>query len=394
MTTTSDTFHPGAGECRFISVARLLLVCGLVWHHLYELPGSFLPPRGEFFGAVHPVPEFLNTFVHMLFMAAVPVLSLLTGFLVYRHRSLGYGRQLKNYFQAIALPSWIWASLWLGLAFALYSAGLREGGFAWTDYGFSAPALATLIDGVFGNSRIPLAIQFWFVHDLMLTLLLSPLLFWALRRFGGWLILGGIPVWLMLESLPLFYYSHLPAFFVLGAWLALPEGPGLLPLLERIKGFTCPAAAAFVAVVLARMLAHEFGPAGAFLGSYAFLCLIRVLGALALALTIYELSKHDIPLVRLLMHHRDQAFFIYAAHFPLIELYQSFAAFIPGHDSAWGMLVSWLSIPLLTIATCIWLSQALRAWKPALHRLLDGTVKRGPVRGRVPARSFGLEAVR
>src|SRR5690606_38240668 len=167
-----------------------------------------------------------NTFLHMALMAAAPILAALTGFLCYRHRHLGYGRQLRIYFVSIALPSWLWASLWLALALTLYLAGLRDGAFAWTNYGFAVNTLAaTVIDGVFGHSRVPLAIQFWFVHDLMLVLLLSPLLFWLLRRLGVWMIIGGLPFWLVLPSAPLFFYSHLPAFFILGAWLALPEGP-------------------------------------------------------------------------------------------------------------------------------------------------------------------------
>ena len=51
-----------------------------------------------------------------------------------------------------------------------------------------------------GIDRKPWAFQFWFVHDLILTLLLSPAIDWLLRRFGGWFVAAILVVWVIGES--------------------------------------------------------------------------------------------------------------------------------------------------------------------------------------------------
>ena len=75
---------PDVHESRFISAARPLMIFGLVWHHLFEIPGSTHSPRVSLQGVTHFVPEMLNTYVHMAMMTAVPVLSVISGFLFFR----------------------------------------------------------------------------------------------------------------------------------------------------------------------------------------------------------------------------------------------------------------------------------------------------------------------
>src|SRR5690606_17271902 len=71
-------------QSRFISAARFLMICGLAYHHLFEIPGSANSPRFNLANNVHFIPEFINAFFHMAFMAAVPVLSVITGYLFFR----------------------------------------------------------------------------------------------------------------------------------------------------------------------------------------------------------------------------------------------------------------------------------------------------------------------
>src|SRR5690606_37995296 len=177
--------------------------------------------------------------------------------------------------------------------------------------------------------------QFWFVHDLALTLLLAPLLFYGLRRCGGWVLLFVLPLWLLLPSWPLFFYSHMPAFFVLGAWLGHERGPGLEALLHRLQPFRGMCLVLFATAVFARVMAASFGDWRPLLNSYLFLCLLRGLGMLCFALFIYRFSVSRSALAAGLLRYRGDAFFVYAAHFPLIELYQSAVLYVPGHDSAW-----------------------------------------------------------
>ena len=83
---TSLTRH----ETDFIGSTRLLMICGLVFHHLFEIPGSTHSPRLSVEGVEHFVPEFINAFFHMAFMTAVPLLSVISGFLFFNRSRLDY----------------------------------------------------------------------------------------------------------------------------------------------------------------------------------------------------------------------------------------------------------------------------------------------------------------
>lgn len=359
-------------QSHFISAARFLMICGLTYHHLFEIPGSINSPRLNLAGHVHFLPEFINAFFHMAFMAAVPVLSVLSGYLFFRGGEVDFRAKLKRRFFSVALPAWLWCALWLALAWALWSLAAGAAPFAWADYNFNDFAMRDLVNAVFALRQPPFAFQFWFIRDLILTLLLSPILYLLLRRFGGSLVLAGLALWFLLPSVPLFFSGNVPMFFAIGAWLALPHGPDLGAALERARAAMYLLIPVFVLLLVARLMAHRFGDLEAVLGGEYFLRLLRLSGVLAISALLFEAVRRDWAPARFLVRYSPWSFFIFAAHFPLIELLQIPVTWIPGHDSALGLFLSWLCIPLLTIVLAIQLGRLLEARLPAVFSLLNG----------------------
>lgn len=357
-------------EADFIAVTRLLMICGLVFHHLFEIPGSTHSPRLSVDGVEHFVPGFINAFFHMASMTAVPLLSVISGFLFFNRSRLDYANLFARRFNSVALPTWLWSAFWLGFAYALYmTTGDR---FRWADYGFDNPGVMTLVNGIFGVTREPFAFQFWFVRDLLLTLLLAPVIYTFLR-YLGWRLLPLIGIaWLVIPDPPLFFSGNVPVFFTIGAWLTLPEAPELRTVLDRLRALRWPLTLLFAAMLVCRVMSHAFGPLEGFLQHHVYLCLLRLVGALTVAALVYQLVTHTDDITRALNRYSGCSFFIFAMHYPVIELFQEVALRVPGHETAIGFFCSWLLVPLLTIVVSIATAVCCERFAPGLFNLLNG----------------------
>lgn len=357
-------------ETDFIAATRLLMICGLVFHHLFEIPGSSHSPRLSVEGVEHFVPEFINAFFHMAFMTAVPLLSVISGFLFFNRSRLDYTALFSRRFYSVALPAWLWSAFWLVFAYVLYtSTGDR---FRWANYGFENESAMTYVNGIFGATREPFAFQFWFVRDLLLTLLVSPIIYIALR-YLGWRLLPLIGIaWLLIPDPPVFFSGNVPVFFTIGAWLTLPSAPDLRGLLARLRELRWILAAVFAAMLVCRVMSHAFGPLDTFLQGHVYLCLLRLVGALTVAALVYQLVTHADGATGVLNRYSGCSFFIFAVHFPLIELLQEVVLLVPGHATALGFFCSWLLVPLVTIALSIGIAVLCERHAPGLFSLLNG----------------------
>lgn len=368
---------PDAHESRFITASRLLMICGLVWHHMFELPGSTHSPRLSLQNVTHFVPELVNSFVHMAMMTAVPILSIVSGFLFFRRAELDYRRLLSTRLRTVALPTWLWSALWFGFGWALYSLAVRGGwlnapGLNWLNYGFDEVGPSTLINGVFALSQPPFAFQFWFVHDLLITIVLAPALYFFLRLLGWSLLVMMAVVWLLVPDPPLLFSGNVPMFFAIGAWFTLPQSAGLGATLTRIEPYRLPLAALFSLALLGRIFSHEFAGYQAIFQSHEYLCLLRVLGVLAIAALISRHVTGPHATAGFFARYGCYAFFIFAVHYPLIELVQMGALYIPGHTSALGFMASWILVPVITISIAIALGVMLERYLPTLFSALNG----------------------
>lgn len=376
---------PDLHESRFIDAARMLMICGLVWHHLFEIPGSTHSPRLSLQGVEHVVPELVNSFVHMAMMAAVPMLSVISGFLFFRRAELDYPRLFRSRLRTVALASWSWCALWLAFGWLAYLAARGAGwlgapGLGWLDYEFGNPNALTVINGIFAVTREPFAYQFWFIRDLLITIALAPFIYFFLRRFGGYLLVLIAAFWVVVPDPPLLFSSNVPMFFTLGAWLALPRGAGLAATLYQLERFRGPLLGALALALLLRIFAHRFGTLESLLQGYQYLCLLRVLGVLgigaALSAYVRQRRTHDAFFV----NYGCYTFFIFAVHYPLIEVLQLGVLAVPGHATTAGMLLSWLLVPLVTIGSALVMAIAMEYYLPTLFNILNGGRGRRAVR--------------
>jgi hypothetical protein len=369
---SDDLFHLRRDESEFISATRLFMITGLVFHHMFGLPDSAYYPRNPLTQFSALVPDLINGLAHMSFMAAVPALSVISGFLFFRRPEVSFGKLLKKRFFSVALPSWIWCLFWLGFGFVLYEVGKGPGWFEWADYQFEDFGLLALANGVIGIDQRPWAFQFWFIHDLILTLALSPIIFWLLKRLGGNFVAAMLVVWVIGYAPPPFFSLNVLAFFIIGAYLGLPDGPRLstaLQSLERVGPYVTPL---FVAALMVRQFSFVFGEYEAHFLGHHYLCALRILGVISFSHVLYRLVLGNSAFKDLLIRYSGYSFFIFATHYPIIECIKIISRRIPESTSQIGYFVLLVAIPGITLALCILWAKLLEHFAPSLFRLLNG----------------------
>lgn len=358
-------------ESDLIAVGRITMIVGLIYHHLFKIPGSPFYPRDSFPFEGAQWPDAVNAFFHWATMAAVPALGLISGYLFFRSIGSGYAGLLVKRFRSTLVPMVLWCSVWLGFAFALTLISRHKGGFGWADYGFDDFSLMTLLNGIFGITRTPFAFQFWFVHDLVLTMLLSPVIGWLIRAAGGTaLILLGILWFLELIPFP-FFSGNVLFFFTIGAYLALHPRYSLEGLAAVAQRQVVIVGCLLTALILLRMFSGYFGVGGTYLRSEQALMAIRIAGVLFFLGIIYRAAA-DRSRITGLVALSQYSFFIFAFHFPTIEIVKSVARQIPLHSSTLGLFVGWLAVPLVTLLVCLLAARALKALNADLYGLMNG----------------------
>ena len=379
-----DLYRPRADESEFISAVRFLMIAGLTVHHLFDIPGSAFYPREPLAQYTHLLPDLINGFVHMTFVSAVPLLSVISGFLFFRRAKIDFVALLKKRFFSVALPSWTWALIWVAglvVAHRITQGAVSPDQVRDLYDNFTPLAFANAVVGV---TQAPVAYQFWFVHDLILTLLLSPVIYLLLRVLGLVLLPILFAVWFTGFVPPMFFSFNVVVFFCVGAYLGTPRGPRLSTVLQKVYAWRWLVLPVFVAAIFGQLFSHELGALEPYITDFRYVLLLRVFGVLAFSQLMYGVVLRGGFLKNLLIRYSGYSFFVFAAHFPTIGMLSTIAERLPGTDSAIAFFLMWLLIPALTISACIFAAVILERLMPRVFRLLNGGRGAAPSRPRPP----------
>lgn len=178
----------------------------------------------------------------MVGLSSVSLLSVVSGyFIVSSLAKAGTQRLFVSKLKTLVVPLVAWNLLALALL-ALY--GLARG--KWQDMpDFTAPGIA---DALFALTGWPLDVPLWFLRDLFVCCLFSPLLYGALRRFPVVTILLLIAYTLFGEDLYLLQRPQLMLFFALGMWLRMSKTAE--PAIDRMARWLVPGLVFMVALYL------------------------------------------------------------------------------------------------------------------------------------------------
>jgi succinoglycan biosynthesis protein ExoH len=362
-----------------IDLARILLVVGLVFLHYGTFPGLAAEPRTGFDPRHFPLATWVNSAVLFVFMTSVPLLSLISGWLFFALPAVGSWpvlfRRLRRRWVTLYLPLVTWNSIVLMTVIAAVYFMPKNP--AWQSFNLN-PATATpwqLINGIFSVTESPIAFQFWFVRDLFVACLCSPLLWGMLRTapaLGAFLL--GV-VWITQTDLVIFLRPDIPFFFFLGGLMRQKRWR-----LTLSRSLTAGLVTAMLLLCSVRALAPLWVyPSDPDVQQWLspLTTAMRGIGVVAWWGLIYRLATTAVG--QALGRAAGFAFFLHAAHWPLLALIKQLLwVQLPRQSENW-LLVHYSVSVAVTVVLSVAVGVLMARVTPRLFAVLNG--------GRLPLRA-------
>ena len=279
--------------------------------------------------------EFLKLFVSQtLVKVAVPVFFIMSGYLFFANVDkwdvVTYKKKVLRRIKTLLLPYLIW-NLLMTVKLKTFSMNMF--------WAYWEPA-GIQIDW-FGHEQVltaPANMPLWFLRDLMVVSLLTPIIYLLVRRLGYWLmavltVLYLLGVCAFIPGLS----AYAVFFFTLGAFLSIRK----MDLVENLKQFEWPAYG-FSAILGVSMMITYSTP----VFSSLMLC-FRLTGAIAVfCLATRILSSTNRRLLSLVC---DSAYFIYLAHYIFFFSFIDTAFFAIFGTSISALSIHYLLCPLIKV---------------------------------------------
>lgn len=210
----------------------------------------------------------------------------------------------------------------------------------------------------------PVAYQLWFLRDLILLVLLSPLVFWLLKHLGFWLLLPFACLWFWNAELYLLS-NEAVFFFLIGAYLSRYRSEWLFKLWKTVP--TLWFSIAWFIVLMAKIMLTYFNQVDTPAWNLSHKLSI-IIGILALW-GIYDvlLSNRNRFILRLSVY----SFFLYAFHEPVLMAIKSIFFYTLQKTPA-NWLFIYFFAPLITIGLGIFVAAQLRKRSPVFYGWITG----------------------
>ncbi|MCF0208504.1 MAG: oligosaccharide flippase family protein [Bacteroidaceae bacterium] len=357
----------GGGSCSsFISSIRFPLICIVVFIHTdlsdIYMAGRQIVSAGEYMGY-----ETFRHFLQQIFLLAVPMFFAISGFLFFswqeKFTKAVYFSKIRRRIKTLLVPYLLWNLIVLAVNTLgpLLLPSLAAGrGAALADYDLSRLLMAFWDNG--GGK--PVCIQLWFLRDLIVTCLLSPIIIYGIDKAKHWFVIV-LALLFVADILPNITGLNIAACFpfALGAWYrkqfyakkTLDEPITLLP-----KGISLLLAALYLALIsYITFLAEEQSPIR--------LMRLSILLGLPLLLTVAAKACG----FRWKKVISDSTFFVFGSHMLLLSFAERhIVCAIPHSDIT--LSVAYILIPLLVIALCVIASACLQKLCRPLWSALTG----------------------
>ncbi|MEC4049936.1 acyltransferase [Flavobacterium sp. SUN046] len=291
---------------------------------------------------------------------AVPSFFMISGYLLlfnYKWTISSYLQKLKKRFHSLVLPYFLWVSLWT-LFFITIS---------------FVPQLKSFINNPISITHSlweigvtiythPICYQFWFIRDLIVLVLCSPLLYYLVQKTG--IIIIGI-AYLNLIFAPIewtvFQNSSL-LFFLLGMAIHCQTLPFIDFFLSRntlVLGVMW-----LLSSYIPELPIYPCCPI-----EYAFP--FSILLGVAFIWKVYDSCNKDSILFKYLEKHSSYSFFLFGIHEPLLTCFKKISFALLGYSNN-VRLLSYFVLPLLVYGIAINIAQLIALNFNKSFKLLTG----------------------
>lgn len=327
--------------------------------------------------------DYLRIFMScVISRSAVPLFFIFSGFLFFKgveqfDRTV-YAEKLRKRWHSLARPYLLWNILFV--LWVIASKVLLHG-MSWSgigEYFAEKGYLHMLWDSSVWGERItwlgtavessgPVLLPFWYMRDLLIMVVLTPVIYWLIKRLRLSFVLLLMAIYLLDIRMPWFGGTEATAilFFSIGAYFSIMK-QDFTQVLWRWRYVVCPLT--IILIVAQTATGSDKGDYASLMVHYWLVVLqtfafIIVASALCKHKRLYEWSKRLAP----------TSFFIYALHpFILGSLRKIITKLTPMSDMWYMQCVDYLAIPLVCVALCIAVYTAGRRWMPCTMKLLMG----------------------
>ncbi|RKU58435.1 acyltransferase [Parabacteroides sp. AF27-14] len=356
-------------QSKTIAFLRFPLIVGVVLIHCYykELPigGVKVPVMDEY-----PIYKLIaDLFSQVLARTAVPLFFLISGYLFFYKSSFSwpmYGSKLRKRAQTLLLPYLFWNGALVGLhllielLFPSVLAGevkpvLDYGWCDWWDIFWAREPSEP------GGMPMPINYPLWFIRDLMVLVVFSPLVYAMVRYLRQYaLALLGF-LWLIYDGVSSPGLSPTAWFFFsLGAFYSVHRRNFVVETHPLLRG----AALLYVVLALADLLSKELG-----WNVYVHNVGILVGCVFAISLSAYGLEK---ALWRTNSFLEGASFFVFASHVIVqIFIYRLILWFFRS-SAEWAIIGIYFGVALGAILICLAFYAMLRRFLPRLLSAITG----------------------
>lgn len=218
-------------QSKIIDFLRFPLIVGVVFIHNNS---STMIVQGVEIGNSTNLPMYYiasNLFSQVIGSIAVPLFFFISGFLFFLNKNFNlnvYKRKLQSRVHTLFIPYLFWNLAVLLFCYIATMIPILSSGSKSSDYN-----LMYILESLWGRSNtaepidFPIDFQFWFIRDLMVVVVLSPFIYWFLKKTKCYgVIFIGI-LWYLGYTIPYIGRRGLSMFalffFTMGAWYSIRQ---------------------------------------------------------------------------------------------------------------------------------------------------------------------------
>lgn len=301
MTTYSQRMSAAMSWLRFPLIFLIIL---LHCYSVVKLDG----PRNTYFKVIYPISLWLGE-------TGVPGFFFISGYLFFLSKKT-YVQKLNTRIHTLLVPYLLWNTILLSLYLIAYAAGYPQ------SINYRSIAEYGLIDyirlfwdrGTYDNGNfVPLLCPFWYIRNLLIMSLLSPLLYYIIR-YGRVVFLVIVSVWWMMT----YHNAFIPQtllFFSLGAYFSILR----INPLEWITNNKKLIVSLFTIFALSDIAMHTIYSTSINLQAHRLALILNIPVLLLLA----DFCVRRGYTTQLLP---SAAFIVFAVHYPIVVLLRKFCA--------------------------------------------------------------------
>ncbi|WP_342646858.1 acyltransferase [Mucilaginibacter sp. CSA2-8R] len=347
-----------SAKLRVLSFIAMIMI---IYLHSYNLAVKFN-------GVDVPIAKNYNSFVQVFISdgitrIAVPLFAAISGFLFFynfKPSTQAFLNKYKKRFNSLFIPYILW-SAW-GLLFFFILQILPQSRKFFNSTLIKDYSLNKLLEVLFWD---PLPYQLWFVRDLLILVLLSPIIYLILRYLKIVGLLLFFVIWLFDFSL-LMLKPDTIFFFSFGAYLSFHAQAFLQ---SRYPGLAKVALVLYIVLLMVKTWFFQIN----YTPNFAPFLLkgVIVCGAFA-AWYLYDFVTENRDISNSTFYqYSGFSFFLYAFHEPVLTLFKKGTLAVIGKSQV-AMFAAYLVLPLIVITLALITGAILKKYMSGFYSLLTG----------------------